>query len=144
MPKRAPDAGLTQLTAGYVSAGQVSGHADVARRFGDEKQFGVRFNGVARAGQTEVSGNSDERYLGVLGLDYRGERVRLSADLGYQYRYIGGLIPISASVPTYSCLYAPNARKNFGQPWNYQSGKDLFGWCEPRSISPKRSRPTRR
>ena len=127
VPKRAPDAGLTQLTAGYVSAGQVSGHADVARRFGDEKQFGVRFNGVARAGQTEVSGNSDERYLGVLGLDYRGERVRLSADLGYQYRYIGGLIPYLGVNPGVQLPYAPNARQNFGQPWNYQSGKDLFG-----------------
>lgn len=127
VPKRAPDAGLTQLTAGYVSAGQISGHADVARRFGDEKQFGVRFNGVARAGQTEVSGNSDERYLGVLGLDYRGERVRLSADLGYQYRYIGGLIPYLGVNAGVQLPYAPNARKNIGQPWNYQSGTDLFG-----------------
>ena len=31
--------------------------------------------------------------LGVLGFDYRGDHVRLSADLGYQYEYITGVVP---------------------------------------------------
>ncbi len=51
VPKRAPDDGLTQLTANYLSSGQVGGHIDVARRFGEKKEFGVRFNGGFRAGQ---------------------------------------------------------------------------------------------
>lgn len=127
VPKRAPDQGLTQLTAGYASAGQVSGHLDVARRFGDEKQIGVRFNSVARAGQTAIEGNSDQRFLNIVGLDYRGERVRVAADLGYQYRYIGGLIPYLGVGANVALPYAPNARKNPGQPWNYQDHKDLFG-----------------
>jgi hypothetical protein len=50
--------------------------------------------GAEAPGQTEVQNNSDKRGLGVLGLDFRGERVRLAADLGYQYQYIGGLIPV--------------------------------------------------
>ena len=53
----------------------------------------MRFNGVFRAGQTAIDGNSDQRALAVLGLDFRGDHVRLSADLGYQYQYIGGMIP---------------------------------------------------
>src|SRR5690606_4753544 len=51
VPKRAPDEPLTQVTANYASAAQFGGHVDMARRFGDDKQFGVRFNGVFRAGQ---------------------------------------------------------------------------------------------
>jgi iron complex outermembrane recepter protein len=77
VPKRAPDDGLTRLTATYVSAGQFGGHIDLARRFGEEKEFGVRFNGVFRGGQTGVQWNTNQRALGVLGLDFRGERVRL-------------------------------------------------------------------
>jgi iron complex outermembrane receptor protein len=127
VPKRAPDDGLTQVTGYYASAAQFGGHADIARRFGADKQVGVRFNGVFTAGQTSVEGTSDQRGLGVLGLDFRGEHVRLAADLGYQYQYIGGMIPslgIAVGVPL---PWAPDARKNPGPSWNYQERKDLFG-----------------
>jgi iron complex outermembrane receptor protein len=128
VPKRAPDEPLTQLTANYVSAGQFGGHADVARRFGADKQFGVRFNGVFRAGQTDIKGNSDQRALTVLGLDFRGERVRLSSDLGYQYQYIAGLTPYLGVTPGVALPYAPSVRNNpGGQPWAYTERKDLFG-----------------
>ena len=128
VPKRAPDDPLTQATANYISAGQVGGHVDVARRFGPDKEVGVRFNGVFRAGQTELQYNSDQRALAVLGLDFRGERVRLSADVGYQYQYIGGATPylgLAANVPL---PWAPNVRTNpTAQPWGYNERKDLFG-----------------
>jgi iron complex outermembrane receptor protein len=127
VPKRAPDDDLTQLTANYASVGQFGGHADIARRFGAEKQFGVRFNGAFKAGQTEVEWNSDQRALAILGLDFRGERVRLSADLGYQSQYIGGMIPYLGVANNIPLPWAPNARKNFGQPWNFHTNKDIFG-----------------
>jgi len=128
VPKRAPDEPLTQATANYVSGAQFGGHADVARRFGDDKQFGVRVNGVFRAGQTDVRWNSDERALGVAGLDFRGESVRFSADVGYQYQYIGGAISYLGVMPGIPLPWAPSARSNAaGQPWNYSERKDLFG-----------------
>ena len=127
VPKRAPDEPLTQLTVGYNSTAQFGGHADVARRFGNDKQFGVRFNGVFRAGQTAIDGNSDQRSLANLGLDFRGDHVRFSADLGYQYQYIGGMIPYLGVADGVPLPYAPDARKNWGQPWGNISRKDLFG-----------------
>ncbi|MBI2740116.1 MAG: TonB-dependent receptor [Rhodospirillales bacterium] len=127
VPKRAPDEPLTQLTAGYNSSAQFGGHADIARRFGPDKEFGVRFNGVFRTGQTEVSGNSDQRALAVFGLDFRGEHARLSADLGYQYQYIGGMIPYLGLANGVPLPWAPDARKNWGQPWGSIGRKDLFG-----------------
>ncbi len=99
----------------------------MARRFGPDNQFGVRFNGVFRAGNTEVQWNADQRALAVLGLDFRGERVRLSADLGYQSQYISGqmaYIGLANGVPV---PWAPNARTNQGQPWANEQRKDLFG-----------------
>jgi iron complex outermembrane receptor protein len=127
VPKRAPDEPLTQLTVGYNSTAQFGGHADVARRFGADKEIGVRFNGVFRAGQTAIDGNSDQRALAVLGLDFRGEHARLSADLGYQYQYIGGMIPYLGLANGVPLPWAPDARKNWGQPWGNIARKDLFG-----------------
>jgi iron complex outermembrane recepter protein len=127
VPKRAPDGGITQLTAAYSSTGQPGGQVDIGRRFGADKQFGVRFNGAYRAGYTAVENNTDLRGLAALGLDFRGERVRVSADLGYQHRYQGGLVPQIRMANNVSIPFAPDARKNFGQPWNSLDTKDVFG-----------------
>ncbi len=127
VPKRAPDADLTQGTASYTSAGQFGGHVDLARRYGDEKEFGVRFNGVYRGGATEVEWNTDQFGLSVLGLDFRGQRVRLSADLGYQDQYVGGVLSYIALNPGVPLPWAPNARNNPGQPWGNYRKRDLFG-----------------
>jgi iron complex outermembrane recepter protein len=128
VPKRAPDEPLTQLTANYTSSAQFGGHADIARRFGSEKQFGVRFNGVYGNGQTDVRYNTNERALAVFGLDYRGERFRVSADLGYQYQNIGGVVPYLGVANGVPLPWAPNARNNpGGQPWGQIVRKDLFG-----------------
>lgn len=128
VPKRAPDEGLTQITANYTSAAQFGGHADVGRRFGSDKQFGVRLNGVFSAGQSEVQWNTDQRALALMGLDFRGEHVRLSADLGYQVQNIGGVTPYLGVANGVSLPWAPNARNNPGaQPWGEINKKDLFG-----------------
>ena len=127
VPKRAGSTPLTQLAVDYTSNSQLGVHADVARRFGNDEQFGIRFNGVYRAGQTPVEWTSDNRALANMGLDFRGERVRLSADLGYQYQYIGGALPYLGIAPGVPPPQAPQANRNFGEPWNYSQRKDLFG-----------------
>ena len=96
VPKRAPDEPLTQFTANYVSASQFGGHADIARRFGADKQFGVRFNGVFRSGQTDVQCNSEQRALAALGLDFRGDHVRCRPTSAISTRTSARLRPISA------------------------------------------------
>ncbi|MDU4962496.1 MAG: TonB-dependent siderophore receptor [Sporomusaceae bacterium] len=80
VPKRAGDEPLTRFTTDYTSGSQLGGHIDIGRRFGSRQQFGIRFNGVYRDGKTGVEDASRERKLGALGLDYRGDRYRLSLD----------------------------------------------------------------
>ena len=43
-PKRAPDAPLNRLTAGWTGDDEIYGAADLARRFGDNDAYGLRQN----------------------------------------------------------------------------------------------------
>ncbi|WP_249675228.1 TonB-dependent receptor [Pseudomonas abieticivorans] len=127
VPKRATDQPITELTASYASAGQFGQAIDIGRRFGEGQRFGVRFNGVRQSGDTEWDDQSVKRETGVLGLDWREDRMRLSLDVGHQYR--------RADAPQERVELAPGAKvpdasdihHNFAQPWTYAQSKDSFG-----------------
>lgn len=127
VPKRATDTPITQVTASFAGKSQLGGHVDLGRRFGDEGQFGVRFNGVYRDGNTAIDHNRDRTALAALGLDYRSDAVRLSADLGYQDRVIRGISPYLVLNPGQDIPAPPRASLNSGQPWSRFSSQDWFG-----------------
>jgi iron complex outermembrane receptor protein len=127
VPKRAGAEPLTQATVSYMSDAQFGGHVDVARRFGPDKEFGVRANGVFRAGETAVQWNTNKLGLASLGLDYRGERFRASADVGYQYEYLGGGIGYANILGGVPIPGVSNATNSYLQPWGFAESKDLFG-----------------
>ena len=83
-PKHAEDLPLTRVGVDYTSAQQIGATTDISRRFGDDNQFGVRLNAVHREGETGVDGEQKRTTAASLGLDYRGERLRTSLDVGYQ------------------------------------------------------------
>ena len=109
VPKRAGDKPLTRLTGTYASDSQFGLHADTGRRFGENKQFGLRFNGVYRDGDTAVDDQQHRMALGSLGLDWRGERVRLSADLYRQRERLDAIdyFGIFSIAPAVTRLPAP-------------------------------------
>ncbi len=80
VPKRPLAEDLTRFTASYESDSNVGGHLDVSRRFGDENQFGVRFNGSLQGGDTAVDDQERAVNIGAIALDYQGERLRLNLD----------------------------------------------------------------
>jgi iron complex outermembrane receptor protein len=80
VPKRAGKEEITTFTTDYTSLAHVGGHIDIGRRFGKNKDWGIRFNGVYADGDTEVDGQSKERLLGAMDVDYRCEKWRLSLD----------------------------------------------------------------
>ena len=57
-----------------MSDAQFGTHVDLGRRFGDNRQFGIRFNGVYRDGEGAINNQKHKSQLGSLGLDWRGER----------------------------------------------------------------------
>ncbi|MFV0455840.1 MAG: TonB-dependent siderophore receptor [Pseudomonas sp.] len=90
--KRAEAEPLTRVGVSYLSDSVYGTQVDLGRRFGDNGEFGVRFNGAYRDGATTIDEQSLENNVGSLGLDYAGERLRLSADYIYQREDIDGVV----------------------------------------------------
>ena len=80
IPKRAGDDPLTRVTASYLSDAIFGTHVDVSRRFGENKEFGIRFNGAYREGDARIDHQDLEDTVGSLALDYRGEKLRVTFD----------------------------------------------------------------
>lgn len=129
LPKRATNEPLTQVTVGTQTGGQYYGALDVARRFGPDQATGVRFNAAKRSGGTGVDNEDRDLSVFALGLDWRSRDVRLSADIGYQKHRIDqprpSVTPLTTGVT--SVLSAPDASKNFAQPWTYSDERNMFG-----------------
>lgn len=125
VPKRAADKDVNRLTVGFENHSQGYGAADFSRRFGDERQLGVRVNAVRRGGEDSVDSENRKLSMASLGADYRGEHARASVDLGWQDHHIDSPRPSVtpfADIPT-----PPDAEKNFAQPWTFTEERDLFG-----------------
>ncbi|RMS47276.1 Ferrichrome-iron receptor [Pseudomonas amygdali pv. photiniae] len=127
VPKRATYKPITELTTSYASKGQAGAAVDVARRFGEDDKFGIRFNGVKQSGDTEWDHQSVDRDMAVLGLDFRGDRLRLSTDIGHTERDTDApqervQVGANAKVPN-----ANDVRDNYAQSWSKARTKDTFG-----------------
>ncbi|UBB18570.1 TonB-dependent receptor [Comamonas odontotermitis] len=79
--KRALAQPIADLTVTYGSHSYFQAHADVGKRFGDEKRLGLRFNGVYGDGEMGAKDESQKRQVGALALDYLGDNARFSLDL---------------------------------------------------------------
>lgn len=90
--KRAGAEPLTRVGVSYLSDSVLGTEVDLGRRFGENSEFGVRFNGAYRDGDTAIDRQSQEGRLGSFGLDYAGERLRLSADYIYQREDIDNVV----------------------------------------------------
>ncbi|MBF7142663.1 MULTISPECIES: TonB-dependent receptor [Pseudomonas] len=125
--KRAGDTPLRRYTQDISTDGRVGEHLDLGQRFGEDNRFGARVNLSQREGETAVDDQDQRSKLFVAGLDYRGDRFRVSTDFGYQKQRINHT---RNSVQLGSGLTgipsAPDASKNYGQDWSFTETEDTF------------------
>ncbi|SFL89168.1 TonB-dependent receptor [Methylorubrum salsuginis] len=120
IPKRAYDEPLTRITNSYFSNANFGTHLDLGRRYGDAKEWGVRFNGAYRAGNTALDNHALEVSNATLGLDYRGERFRASLDMSHQRQNVTAPASLfSAVAPGIAIPRAPNGRINTASRFEY-------------------------
>jgi iron complex outermembrane receptor protein len=126
VPKRAEDTPTRSVTLDYTSDTQVGGHLDLGQRFGEDNRFGARINLAQRGGDTAIDDEHKRTSLIAVGLDYRGERLRLSTDFGYQKQRIDNgravVYPTGTKVPD-----APSAKHNYAQDWSWSELEDTYG-----------------
>ncbi|MBY0254172.1 MAG: TonB-dependent siderophore receptor [Methylobacterium organophilum] len=120
IPKRAGEEPLNRVTLGYSSDAQVYKAVDVSRRFGDAKEWGIRFNGAFNNGNTPIDNQSVHFGLAALALDYRGERLRASLDLGYQELDFTSPLRNRNVAAGVRIPRAPDLTLNQQQPWEYR------------------------
>lgn len=127
LPKRAPNEPLSRVTVAAGSGGQGTVSADIARRFDPDNATGIRVNAAYRDGGTAVDNERNKLGLLAVGADWRSRDVRLSGDIGFQDNRLkqtrtnvtlSGLTAVPA---------APDASKNYAQPWSFSNERDLFG-----------------
>lgn len=127
VPKRATDTPITRVTTTYSSETQAGTKVDIGRRFGDDNEFGMRFNGALSGGNTSVDNSKKHLGLASLGLDYRGDRLRLSLDAGYQDTLIRGVAPYLYVPKGLDIPKAPKASNNQSPSWTRFGNHDTFG-----------------
>lgn len=118
VPKRAGD-DLSRVRLGYTSGGQPNGAVDISRRLGDARQFGVRFNGSHRDGDTPIDHQSQRATLGALALDYQGERLHATLDLIDQVEKVEGPSRRPFLSAGLAAPRAPDNRNNISQRWEW-------------------------
>jgi iron complex outermembrane recepter protein len=125
--KRATDAPITQVTNTYASRSQFGTHLDAGRRYGEQNEFGVRFNGSYRNGGTELANQSQELGTAALGLDYRGARVRTSLDLGYEKNDVDGMTRYLVLDKSLNSLpKPPDPTQKFMPSWGFWNGEGKY------------------
>ncbi len=124
IPKRAFDDPLTRVTTTYLSDAQLWTHLDLGRRFGESKEWGVRFNGSYRKGDTPLDKNAIEVGNASLGLDYRGDRFRASLDLAHSTQNVTAPTSLfNAAAPNIAIPRAPNGRRNTSSSLEYNDSR---------------------
>ncbi len=124
IPKSA-DRDLTRATIGYTSDAHFGGAFDVARRFGGNGEWGVRFNGSARRGDIAIDDEFHSSYVFGGTIDYASGPLRLALNANYQrlrHQNWRPKVAVSTAIPR-----VPDADTNYGQPWAVIQTEDVFG-----------------
>ncbi|MDO4696940.1 MAG: TonB-dependent siderophore receptor [Neisseria sp.] len=88
--KRAGDEPAYIVGLGWFGAGRMQPSFDIGRRFGSNKEWGVRINGVFRKGDMPRKDSTENNKELAVGADYRGEKLKIGTDLMYTKRATEG------------------------------------------------------
>lgn len=120
--KRAGDVDVTSFALAGNSFGQFGGSFDVGRRFGPERQVGLRVNASAVHLENGIHDAGGNGHFASFGFDYRAsDRLTLQADYEYYMKHVveqGGISLLPAVKGVVPITPVPNPRNLLTGRWN--------------------------
>ena len=105
---------LTRVSASYEDDGYYKSGFDVARRLGNNKEFGVRVGGSYGQGEHIIDGMDDTNSTGVVALDYTTDKLKLNFDAYAVRDKRDNGSPVMVSMGTIKqVIAAPSGDSNF-------------------------------
>lgn len=104
----------TRVSASYEDDGYYKSGFDVARRLGNNKEFGVRVGGSYGQGEHIIDGMDDTNSTGVVALDYTTDKLKLNFDAYAVRDKRDNGSPVMVSMGTIKqVIAAPSGDSNF-------------------------------
>lgn len=105
---------LTRVSASYEDDGYYKSGFDVARRLGNNKEFGVRVGGSYGQGEHIIDGMDDTNSTGFVALDYTTDKLKLNFDAYAVRDKRDNGSPVMVSMGTIKqVIAAPSGDSNF-------------------------------
>lgn len=124
--KRATDEDINKIGFGWYSNNRLQETFDFGRRFGANKEWGVRVSGKYRDGDTARNDYDELAKELAIGADYNGEKLRVGVDYMINKRDTNGgrarlqdMQNLTFTVPS-----APNGKTNLNPHWIGQTTQD--------------------
>lgn len=124
--KRATDEDINKIGFGWYSNNRLQETFDFARRFGANKEWGVRISGKYRDGDTARNDYDELAKELAIGADYNGDKLRVDVDYMINKRDTNGgrarlqdMQNLAFIVPS-----APNGKTNLNPHWIGQTTQD--------------------
>lgn len=131
VPKRAGDDPLTRVTFGLQSESQAELALDLGRRFGEQKQWGLRVNTAYSDGDTTLDEQTKKREFLSAALDYRGEALTATLDAYTSTEKFDGGTPAMYWFATTDIPGAPDPSTNqFRNGWGELESKAVIARAE--------------
>jgi iron complex outermembrane recepter protein len=120
--KRAGEVDVTSFALAGNSFGQYGGSFDIGRRFGAEKEVGIRVNASAVHLENGIHGAGGNGHFGSLGFDIKAtERLTIQGDYEYYMKHVieqGGISLLPAVNGKVPITPVPNPRNLLTGRWN--------------------------
>lgn len=128
---------LTRVSASYEDDGYYKSGFDVARRLGDNNEFGVRVSGSYGQGEHIVEGMDDTNATGVVALDYTTDKLKLNFDAYAVRDKRDNGSPVMVSMGTIGkVIDAPSGDSNFFQNIHGEQNSQYVGASGEYKFSP--------
>ncbi|KGQ31821.1 ligand-gated channel protein [Gallibacterium genomosp. 2] len=124
--KRATDTPINILGMAWYSKDRTQPYFDFGRRFGNNKQWGIRISGLYRDGDTARKHFNERNSEIAIGADYRGDKLRTAIDYMYNKRATkGGRARIQDIQDLdFALAPAPDGEINLIPHWSGQTTED--------------------